>query len=104
RTHQIRVHLLALDSPLLGDKLHGGPAFLTAPSGARQDFARPMLHALSLELRHPGGFALRIEAPLPADFEAARAFLRACSAAADRKAARRLVEQRAVGQHTEAQQ
>ena len=83
RTHQIRVHLLALGSPLLGDKLHGGPAFLTAPSGARQDFARPMLHALSLELRHPGGFALRIEAPLPADFEAARAFLRACSAAAD---------------------
>jgi 23S rRNA pseudouridine1911/1915/1917 synthase len=78
RTHQIRVHLLALGSPLLGDKAHGGPAFLTTPAGARHDFARPMLHALSLELRHPRGSGLRVEAPLPADFEAARAFLRAC--------------------------
>ena len=44
---------------------------------------RPMLHALSLELRHPGGSPLHIEAPLPADFEAARAFLRTWSAAPD---------------------
>jgi 23S rRNA pseudouridine1911/1915/1917 synthase len=83
RTHQIRVHLHALGSPLLGDKLHGGRAFLTAPAGERHDFARPMLHALSLELRHPSGSALRVEAPLAVDFEAARVFLRACSTAMD---------------------
>ena len=83
RTHQIRVHLFALGCPLLGDKAHGGRAFLTTPAGARHDFARPMLHALSLELRHPAGGALRVEAPLPGDFEAARAFLRACGGAPD---------------------
>ena len=83
RTHQIRVHLLALGSPLLGDKLHGGVASATTPAGARHDFPRPMLHALSLELRHPRGGRLRVEASLPADFEAARAFLRERGVAPD---------------------
>ena len=76
RTHQIRLHLRGLGCPLLGDKEHGGAMLLTRSSGARHDFLRPMLHALSLSFRHPDGSALRIEAPLPADFEAARAFLR----------------------------
>jgi 23S rRNA pseudouridine1911/1915/1917 synthase len=75
RTHQIRLHLRELGSPLLGDKANGGAVFLTRPSGARHDFARPMLHALSLGLRHPAGFEMNVEAPLPPDFEAARAFL-----------------------------
>ncbi|TMA32417.1 MAG: RNA pseudouridine synthase [Deltaproteobacteria bacterium] len=70
RTHQIRAHFRELGCPLLGDTRYGGPAFLTRPDGARHDFARPMLHALALEL--PG---LRLSAPMPADFEAARAFL-----------------------------
>jgi len=76
RTHQIRLHLRELGSPLLGDRANGGAVFLTRPSGARHDFARPMLHALSLGLRHPAGFEMSIEAALPPDFEAARAFLR----------------------------
>jgi 23S rRNA pseudouridine1911/1915/1917 synthase len=76
RTHQIRLHLKALGCPLLGDKEHGGAAWLTRPSGARHDFSRPMLHAVALWLLHPDGRNLRIEAPLPADFEAARVFLR----------------------------
>jgi len=75
RTHQIRLHLAALGSPLLGDKAHGGAALLTRPGGARHDFSRPMLHALSLELRHPRGGELRVAAPLPADFQLARDFL-----------------------------
>ena len=70
RTHQIRAHFRELGCPLLGDTRYGGPAFLTRPDGARHDFARPMLHARALEL--PG---LRLSAPMPADFEAARAFL-----------------------------
>jgi 23S rRNA pseudouridine1911/1915/1917 synthase len=75
RTHQIRLHLAALGSPLLGDKANGGAALLTRAGGARYDFSRPMLHALSLELRHPLGGELRVAAPLPADFQQARDFL-----------------------------
>lgn len=75
RTHQIRLHLASIGLPLLGDAKYGGPAFVTLPDGARHDFARPMLHALSLELSHPGGGDLRVKAKTPADFDAARAFL-----------------------------
>jgi 23S rRNA pseudouridine1911/1915/1917 synthase len=75
RTHQIRLHFAALGCPVLGDKANGGAAFLTRPDGERHEFARPMLHALSLSLRHPLGAELRVLAPLPADFESARAFL-----------------------------
>jgi 23S rRNA pseudouridine1911/1915/1917 synthase len=76
RTHQIRLHLGAIGCPLLGDRAHGGAALLTRASGERHDFARPMLHAFHLAVRHPAGGELRIEAPLPGDFEAAREFLR----------------------------
>ncbi|HTO98560.1 MAG TPA: RluA family pseudouridine synthase [Myxococcales bacterium] len=76
RTHQVRIHLASLGSPLLGDRQHGGKALLTLPSGARHDFPRPMLHARSLGLRHPAGGDLLIEAPPPPDFPAAQRFLR----------------------------
>jgi 23S rRNA pseudouridine1911/1915/1917 synthase len=75
RTHQIRVHFLALGCPLLGDTRYGGPAFLTRPSGARVDFTRPLLHALALSLRHPSGGHLDLRAPTPVDFGLARANL-----------------------------
>jgi 23S rRNA-/tRNA-specific pseudouridylate synthase len=71
RTHQVRIHLRELGCPLLGDARYGGPLFLTRPDGRRIDFARPLLHSLSLEL--PG---LRLSAKLPEDFETALAFLR----------------------------
>jgi 23S rRNA pseudouridine1911/1915/1917 synthase len=71
RTHQVRLHLLAAGAPLLGDRQHRGPAFLTRADGQRIDFARPLLHARALELR-----GLRVEAPLPEDFEAALQWLR----------------------------
>ncbi len=61
RMHQIRVHLMSLGCPILGDALYGeGQA--TAP--------RLMLHAAKLELPHPEGGALTLEAPLPEDFRA----------------------------------
>ena len=64
RMHQIRVHLMALGCPILGDALYGeGQA--TAP--------RLMLHAAKLELPHPEGGNLVLEAPLPADFQASAA-------------------------------
>ena len=76
RTHQIRVHLGALGCPLLGDTRYSGPAFLTREDGARLDCARPLLHALSLALRHPAGTRLALTAPSPADFEEACSWLR----------------------------
>jgi 23S rRNA pseudouridine1911/1915/1917 synthase len=52
RTHQIRVHLTHLGSPVLGDTFYGGP-----PSD------RLWLHAWKLELAHPmSGNALLVQA------------------------------------------
>ncbi len=67
RKHQIRAHLAASGLPILGDDRYGGPLAL---GGVR--FERGMLHAVSLELRHPcSGQQLCVEAPPPADFLAA---------------------------------
>jgi tRNA pseudouridine32 synthase/23S rRNA pseudouridine746 synthase len=49
RSHQLRVHALALGHPILGDPFYAeGPA---------RDFERLMLHAEELRLRHPDGGA-----------------------------------------------
>lgn len=62
RMHQIRVHLMSLGCPILGDALYGeGQA--SAP--------RLMLHAAKLDLPHPEGRTLALEAPLPEDLIAA---------------------------------
>ena len=56
RTHQLRVHMLALGHPILGDPLY-------APDPA---FARMMLHAEELRLGHPEngrGMSFRVKAP-----------------------------------------
>ncbi len=71
RTHQIRVHLASYGHPILGDHVYGDP---------QRDFEeikRQMLHAASLEIRHPESEKLlKFEAPLPADFQAAIKFIR----------------------------
>ena len=71
RTHQIRVHLAAAGLPLAFDPDYGEASPLTG-AGDTVLLARTPLHAASLDLVHPGtGEALRIEAPLPADFDRA---------------------------------
>lgn len=76
RTHQIRVHLAALGCPIVADPVYARPR-ADVPGG----MARQALHAERIEFTHPGsGTALRIEAPLPADFVAALAALRAAKA------------------------
>lgn len=61
RTHQIRVHLAAVQHAVVGDSTYGGSrSILKAP--------RPMLHAARLTLIHPGsGEEMSWEADIPAD-------------------------------------
>ncbi len=60
RTHQIRVHMMMLGHPLVGDTLYGGE--LTAGLG------RQGLHAYRLAFAHPvTGVPLAFEAPVPQD-------------------------------------
>jgi 23S rRNA pseudouridine1911/1915/1917 synthase len=75
RTHQIRAHLAALGLPLAGDARYGGPRSLSLPDGQRLPIARPLLHAVSLSLRHPAGNRLTVRAPQPADLSEAVRFL-----------------------------
>ncbi len=58
RSHQLRVHMLAIGHPILGDPLYA--------SGAARAYPRLMLHAKELRLRHPdGGRGVTISAPVP---------------------------------------
>lgn len=59
RSHQLRVHMLALGHPILGD-----PIYATGP--ARDAHPRLMLHAETLSLHHPStGARVHFAAPLP---------------------------------------
>ncbi len=63
RTHQIRVHLAAIEHPVVGDATYGG----TRPSITLD---RPFLHAAELALRQPvTGDEVRIVEPLPPELE-----------------------------------
>ncbi len=66
RMHQIRAHLSIAGRPILGDPYYGGATSLKGES-----VSRLMLHAWKLDLPHPNGGRLALEAPPPADFRAA---------------------------------
>lgn len=74
RTHQIRVHLQYIGSPIVGDPDYGSrrrlpPAASPALVDALQGLRRQALHACRLEFPHPGGRrTVSAESPLPADF------------------------------------
>jgi 23S rRNA pseudouridine1911/1915/1917 synthase len=60
RTHQIRVHLSYIGHPIVGDRIYGKKVKSLAQ--------RPLLHALSLEFKHPcTGEILSVSAPEPED-------------------------------------
>ena len=64
RTHQIRVHLAAIDLPVSGDATYGVKGDL--------GLARQFLHAHRLRLAHPvTGAGIDVESPLPDDLAAA---------------------------------
>jgi len=69
RTHQIRVHLAAIDLPVVGDAVYG-----VSGLGLERQF----LHANRLAFTHPfTGARVEVESPLPPDLEAALARVRA---------------------------
>lgn len=63
RTHQIRVHMLHLGHPLIGDPIYAKPARQKAQTG------RLMLHAWKLAFDHPAtGERISLQAPVPAEY------------------------------------
>ncbi len=67
RTHQLRVHCVAIGAPILGDVKYAQPdqngAFAATVSGLPEALH---LHARRLRLPHPAGGVLEVEADLPA--------------------------------------
>ncbi|PCH69041.1 MAG: RNA pseudouridine synthase [Rhodobacteraceae bacterium] len=58
RTHQLRVHMMALGHPILGDPLYA--------SGAARDYERMMLHSEELRIKHPNsGISLKFRTKAP---------------------------------------
>jgi len=82
RTHQIRVHMVHIRHPLVGDPVYGGR--LRIPAGASEelirvirDFKRQALHAEKLGIIHPVTHEyMEWQSPLPADFSDLLAALR----------------------------
>lgn len=61
RTHQIRVHMAFLGTPIVGDFKYGGAE--VKGTGAIAD--RLHLHARAIDIAHPDGGRLQVTAPLP---------------------------------------
>jgi 23S rRNA pseudouridine1911/1915/1917 synthase len=63
RMHQIRVHLTAIDLPVVGDPTYGVPGV---------ELSRQFLHAAELSFPHPfSGERIEVRSELPPDLEAA---------------------------------
>jgi 23S rRNA pseudouridine955/2504/2580 synthase len=65
RTHQLRAHMLALGHPILGD-----PKYHNAASVEVSGTLKLQLHARRLEIPHPSGGRIEIEAPLSPEMKA----------------------------------
>ena len=86
RTHQLRVHMLHIGTPIIADRLYTGQtefttADLTPRNSANVDAAvlisRQALHAFRLTIRHPlSGQEMQFEAPFPDDMSRTVASLR----------------------------
>lgn len=72
RTHQLRVHCMALGTPILGDGKYGGRAAFLSEAGVGR---RLHLHARAIAIALPGKPAIVVAAPLPAHMRATWAFL-----------------------------
>lgn len=73
RTHQIRVHMAAVNHPLVGDTFYGAD-----PTQAQKlNLERQWLHAVELGFNHPiTGMPTTVRSPYPADLQSALDHLR----------------------------
>jgi len=71
RTHQIRVHMTSIGSPVIGDPVYGDFANLPKPlRDAAALLGRQALHAATLSFTHPATKErISFSAPLPDDFQ-----------------------------------
>lgn len=80
RTHQIRVHLKAIGHPVVGDKVYGGAKHQALidnkKTGTEEKKQRLMLHAVSIKLQLPNGLHIKVESPIPPEFEAVKNLLK----------------------------
>ncbi|MCB1133422.1 MAG: RluA family pseudouridine synthase, partial [Verrucomicrobiae bacterium] len=94
RTHQLRIHMLHIGTPIVADKLYMGQSSfcksqvlgdgktdgaVSSSAGSDEDvlIARQALHAYRLTIRHPvSGKEVQFEAPFPPDFERTLHWLR----------------------------
>ena len=65
RTHQLRVHAAHMGTPILGDPKYFDVENWALPGGLQN---RLHLHALRIEMPHPNGGALSVDAPVSAHF------------------------------------
>lgn len=66
RTHQLRVHCVAIRAPILGDIKYARPDQNNAFAATVEGLSEQMhLHARALSFPHPAGGTLRVEADLP---------------------------------------
>jgi 23S rRNA pseudouridine955/2504/2580 synthase len=66
RTHQLRVHCVAIGAPILGDEKYAKPDHNGAGTAFVDGLPEQLhLHARALSLPHPAGGTLTVEAPLP---------------------------------------
>ncbi len=64
RTHQIRVHLASIGTPVLGDSVYGGTRMPVT------GIERQLLHAWKLRFPHPTtGSPMKLTAPIPDDIQ-----------------------------------
>lgn len=74
RTHQIRVHLSAIGYPLVGDSLYGAKGVLP-PAASPQlrlkllSLARPLLHAVSLNINLSSTKRIKAKSPIESDMQ-----------------------------------
>jgi 23S rRNA pseudouridine955/2504/2580 synthase len=72
RTHQLRVHMQALGTHILGDGKYGGAAaFIRGPGLSR----KMHLHARAIRIPHPCGDEIEVVAPMPKHMKATWSFL-----------------------------
>jgi 23S rRNA pseudouridine1911/1915/1917 synthase len=69
RTHQVRVHLAAIDHPVIGDERYGGAGARPRTVTAQLAPGRLCLHAFRLSIDHPTRGPMTWEAPRPDDLD-----------------------------------